>query len=78
MPCPTEDLLVELMEGRIEQDELLGLCEHVDTCVDCRALVAELARVTDTQLGRAVALKLLPPTDDAANALLEARLLREG
>ncbi len=44
-PCPSEDELVQLIEGVLDEDSLARLEAHIDTCDDCGAVVAGLAGV---------------------------------
>jgi tRNA A-37 threonylcarbamoyl transferase component Bud32 len=44
MDCPSEDVLLDLVEGRLDGDELARLHRHVDSCADCRLVMAALAR----------------------------------
>jgi tetratricopeptide (TPR) repeat protein/tRNA A-37 threonylcarbamoyl transferase component Bud32 len=42
-PCPDEDELVELVEGRLSERDRTALDIHIDGCPTCRALVAAVA-----------------------------------
>ena len=42
-PCPTEELLLAFTEGRLPPQQLAAFHEHLDTCILCRTLVAELS-----------------------------------
>ncbi|MEM6993508.1 MAG: serine/threonine-protein kinase [Myxococcota bacterium] len=44
-PCPSDDTLAALVAGGLPEDALLGLYDHADGCLDCRDLIAGLARV---------------------------------
>ena len=41
--CLTENQVVALLEGRLPQQELARLHQHIDTCPLCHALVADMA-----------------------------------
>lgn len=42
-PCPAEELLVAFTEGQFPPEQLAAFHEHLDTCVMCRTIVAELS-----------------------------------
>jgi tetratricopeptide (TPR) repeat protein len=44
MDCPSEDVLLDLVEGRLDAEALSRLHGHVDSCAECRQLMAALAR----------------------------------
>ncbi len=45
--CPSEDLLLELASGRLEDEKASSLHEHIDGCTSCLHVVAELLRTQD-------------------------------
>lgn len=42
--CPSENLLTELMEGRLSASQRAQLHGHLDACSACRALLSDLAK----------------------------------
>lgn len=44
-PCPSENTLVELLEGQLSPSERERMEQHLDDCPDCRRVVAESVRV---------------------------------
>jgi serine/threonine protein kinase len=42
--CPSEEELVEIIEGRASSDRIAALDDHLDTCEDCLLVVGALAR----------------------------------
>src|SRR5579862_4327593 len=45
MSCPDDAELAALLEGRLDSSEAAALAAHFDGCDDCRALVADAARL---------------------------------
>src|SRR5689334_1669278 len=42
MSCPDENLLAGFVQGRLTEDEVRRLDEHVDSCASCRGLLGAL------------------------------------
>jgi hypothetical protein len=41
--CPSDDMLIALVEHALGADELTALAAHVDRCAACRAMLAAIA-----------------------------------
>ncbi len=44
MPCPDDETVAALVEGRLDGEALRAIAQHVDGCPSCRELVAEAVR----------------------------------
>lgn len=60
MGCLSQDTVVALLEGRLDEDATRSVDDHIDTCATCRTLVAEVAR------GSMVVHRSLPEPEPAA------------
>ena len=45
--CPSDDLLLDLLAGRLTGDAREGMEQHLDGCGDCRSVLADAARGAD-------------------------------
>src|SRR5689334_10051542 len=52
--CPSEAVIVDLIEGRLDDSAAAALHDHVDRCRACRTLLASLAPIT-VELGLSAA-----------------------
>jgi serine/threonine protein kinase len=50
--CPSEQELVDLVTGRMDEPAAVAVHRHIDGCVTCRALLAEMGRATRPALER--------------------------
>jgi len=44
MPCPDDETVAALVEGRLDGEALRAIAQHVDGCPSCRELVADAVR----------------------------------
>nr|QKW93748.1 serine/threonine protein kinase [Vitiosangium cumulatum] len=61
--CLTDELMVELMEGRLSEEQLTRVHRHAAWCNDCRALLATVVRGGLAEQGTPPAAKKQSPGD---------------
>jgi serine/threonine-protein kinase len=71
LPCPSEDVLAQLLEGSLPAPARVVVDDHLDRCTTCRSLVAALSG-EGASMDRAFAAALASPPDVAFAPTLRA------
>lgn len=58
--CPSEQAIVDLIDGRLDEAECVAITSHLEGCDACQAVAADLAAISATHDGA-------PPHDGAAD-----------
>src|SRR4051812_10834396 len=69
--CPSEAVIVDLIEARLDDDASATLHDHIDACAACRALLASLAPPTDP--GEDAGLEPPPPVQRTPGMVIGGR-----